>query len=85
MSSFALGLSGFVVLCVLLALRAPIGIAVAITGVGGIAMLKGWNTTLYLLGTVPIEDSQQLCAVDAALVHSHGQRRGARRALETAL
>ena len=55
MSPFALGLSGFVVLCALLALRAPIGIAVAITGVGGIVMLKGWDTALYLLGTVPIE------------------------------
>ena len=55
MSPFALGLSGFVVLCALLALRAPIGIAVAITGVGGIVVLKGWDTALYLLGTVPIE------------------------------
>jgi tripartite ATP-independent transporter DctM subunit len=55
MSPFALGLCGFVVLCALLALRAPIGIAVAITGVGGIVILKGWDTALYLLGTVPIE------------------------------
>jgi tripartite ATP-independent transporter DctM subunit len=55
MSPFALGLAGFLVLCALIALRAPIGLAMIVTGIGGIAILKGWSTVFYLFGTVPVD------------------------------
>jgi tripartite ATP-independent transporter DctM subunit len=55
MSPFALGLTGFLVLCALIALRAPIGLAMIVTGIGGIAILKGWPTVFFLFGTVPVD------------------------------
>ena len=55
MSPFALGLTGFLILCVLIALRAPIALAMIVTGIGGVAILKGWPTVFYLFGTVPTD------------------------------
>ncbi|WP_172292079.1 TRAP transporter large permease [Pseudoruegeria sp. HB172150] len=55
MSPFALGLAGFGVLILLLALRAPIALATAVTGLGGVWLLRDHQTVLYLTGTVPRE------------------------------
>ncbi|MFN3351200.1 TRAP transporter large permease [Pseudorhodoplanes sp.] len=53
MSSEMIGLSGIVVMLILLALRMPIGIAMLLVGSIGFAMLNGIQPALAMLGTYP--------------------------------
>lgn len=55
MSSTTIGLLGVAGLFLLIFLRMPIGIALAIAGVLGYWALNGLDTTLALLGSVPFE------------------------------
>lgn len=55
MTPFQIGLAGFGLLVVLIALRAPIALAMALTGLGGIWLLRDFNTVSYMLGTVPVD------------------------------
>ena len=55
MSNLALGLAGVVVLLVVLFLRVPIGVALALVGAGGYAAVDGWRKALTVIGSVPFE------------------------------
>lgn len=55
MTPFQIGLAGFGLLIVLIALRAPIALAMALTGLGGVWLLRDFNTVSYMLGTVPVD------------------------------
>lgn len=55
MTPFAIGCAGFLALLFLIVLRAPIAIAMAVTGLGGVWILKGWNNLPFLMGTVPVD------------------------------
>ena len=55
MTPFAVGIAGFGVLLVLIALRAPIALAMALTGLGGVWLLRDTKTVLFMLGTVPVD------------------------------
>lgn len=55
MTSFQIGLAGFGVLLLLISLRAPIALAMGLTGIGGIWILRDLGTLDYLLGTVPVD------------------------------
>ena len=55
MSNLALGLAGVGVLLVVLFLRVPIGVALALVGVGGYAAVDGWRKALTVIGSVPFE------------------------------
>ena len=54
MSPLATGLVGFVILLVLIALRAPVGLALVATGFVGLWVLHGLDTALFALGTEPV-------------------------------
>ncbi|MGE0746350.1 MAG: TRAP transporter large permease [Rhodospirillales bacterium] len=53
MTPTAIGLIGFAVLLVLLALRMPIGIAMTLVGIVGIAVLNSTDAALRILGEFP--------------------------------
>lgn len=53
MSSFQVGIFGLVVLVALISMRAPIALAMAVTGLGGVWVLRDLATVNFLLGTVP--------------------------------
>ena len=55
MSNLAIGLAGVIVLLAVLFVRVPIGVALALVGVGGYAAIDGWRTALTMLGAVPYE------------------------------
>ncbi|MBB6262552.1 tripartite ATP-independent transporter DctM subunit [Paenochrobactrum gallinarii] len=55
MTPFQIGLAGFGILLVLIVFRAPIALAMAITGLAGVWLLRDFNTLFYLLGTVPVD------------------------------
>ena len=55
MSNLAIGLFGVIVLLVVLLVRVPIGVALALVGVSGYAAIDGWGTALTMLGAVPFE------------------------------
>ena len=55
MSPVVIGLIGLAGLFLMIFLRVPIGIALAIAGVAGYAILSGIDTTLNLLGSIPFE------------------------------
>lgn len=48
-----IGIIGFLVLIVLLFLRMPIAVAMALTGVGGLVIVTGWSAGLSVLKTAP--------------------------------
>lgn len=53
MSPVLVGALGFFVLLLLIATRMPIGLAMLLSGLFGLAYLRGWNIALYSLGMVP--------------------------------
>ncbi|MCC6949787.1 MAG: TRAP transporter large permease [Bradyrhizobiaceae bacterium] len=55
MSSELSGLIGFVILLALILFRMPIGVAMALVGVGGIWWLGGLKMLAYAVGTAPFE------------------------------
>ncbi|HVJ13423.1 MAG TPA: TRAP transporter large permease subunit, partial [Burkholderiales bacterium] len=55
MSNLTLGLAGVAVLLVVLMLRVPIGVALALVGIGGYAAVDGWHKALAVIGSVPFE------------------------------
>jgi len=55
LSNLAIGLAGVIVLLAVLFVRVPIGVALALVGVGGYAAIDGWRTALTMLGAVPYE------------------------------
>lgn len=57
MSPLAIGLSGFLATIVLIVLRVPVGIAMAVTGIVGLFAIGGEATFVYLVGTLPYESS----------------------------
>ncbi|MDQ5850301.1 MAG: TRAP transporter large permease [Pseudomonadota bacterium] len=55
MSNLAIGSIGVIVLLVLLFLRLPIGVALALVGIVGYAAIDHWHTSLAMVGSVPFE------------------------------
>jgi C4-dicarboxylate transporter, DctM subunit len=55
LSNLALGLAGVAVLLVVLFLRVPIGVALALVGAAGYAAVDGWRKALTVIGSVPFE------------------------------
>ncbi len=55
MSTPMMGLAGFVLTLVAIALGFPVAVAMAVVGLGGIALAGGWDQTAYVLGTAPFE------------------------------
>ena len=47
-------LAGFAALFLMMLLRVPIGIAMALVGIGGFAAIAGWSPALNLLATSPV-------------------------------
>lgn len=54
LSSFLVGAIGVLALLILLSLRAPLGLALLITGFGGLWQLHGLDTAIYVVSTAPI-------------------------------
>ncbi|HWM45225.1 MAG TPA: TRAP transporter large permease [Burkholderiales bacterium] len=55
MSNLEIGAWGVIALLVVLFLRVPIGVALALVGVCGYAALDGWRKALAMMGSVPFE------------------------------
>ena len=55
MSALAIGVWGMVALLLVLFLRLPIGVALALVGVCGYAAVDGWRKALAMMGSVPFE------------------------------
>src|SRR5690554_2343512 len=55
MSPELVGVSGIVVLLILLALRCPIALAMAAVGLGGFTYLVGWAPALAVLESAPMD------------------------------
>jgi C4-dicarboxylate transporter, DctM subunit len=55
MSNLEIGAAGVVGLLVVLFLRVPIGVALALVGVCGYAAVDGWRKALAMMGSVPFE------------------------------
>jgi tripartite ATP-independent transporter DctM subunit len=55
LSNLAIGSIGVLALLAVLFLRVPIGVALALVGVGGYAAIDGWRSALTVLGSVPFE------------------------------
>ena len=54
MSNLEIGAAGVVGLLVVLFLRVPIGVALALVGVCGYAAVDGWRKALTMMGAVPL-------------------------------
>ncbi len=54
MSPLAIGLIGVLALLLMVALRAPLGLALLITGFGGLWQLHGLDTAVYVVSTAPV-------------------------------
>jgi C4-dicarboxylate transporter, DctM subunit len=54
-SALAIGVWGVIALLIVLFLRVPIGVALALVGVCGYAALDGWRKALAMMGSVPFE------------------------------
>ena len=55
MNSVLIAAAGFVVLLVMIGLRMPVALALALTGLGGIWTLNGWATAKFVLQTAPVQ------------------------------
>lgn len=55
MNSVLIAAAGFIILLALIALRMPVALALALTGLGGIWALNGWATAKFVLETAPIQ------------------------------
>jgi C4-dicarboxylate transporter, DctM subunit len=55
MSPLIVGFIGFIIMLVLKGLRSPIGVGLALIGCLGVWFLKDADTTLFVLGTAPVE------------------------------
>src|SRR5919106_549768 len=55
MSNLAIGALGVAALLVVLFLRVPIGVSLALVGVCGYAAVDGWRKALAMMGSVPFE------------------------------
>ncbi len=55
MSNLAIGSCGVIALLVILWLRVPIAVALAIVGIAGYASIDGWQKALTVLASVPFE------------------------------
>ena len=55
MSNLGIGALGVAALLVVLFLRVPIGVALALVGVCGYAAIDGWRKALAMMGSVPFE------------------------------
>lgn len=55
MSTPFLGLAGFILTLVLIALGFPVSISMAVIGLAGIALGGGWDQAAYVLSTAPFE------------------------------
>ena len=55
MSPILVGAIGFICLIVLAAARMPIGLALAVVGLGGTWILQGLDTAIFVLGSAPID------------------------------
>lgn len=55
MAPLEIGGTGFLVLFALIAARMPIGLALMVVGLGGLWMLHGLDTVLFVLGAEPVE------------------------------
>jgi len=54
MSTLAIGLIGVLALLVMVALRAPLGLGLLVTGFLGLWSLHGWDTAIYVSSTAPV-------------------------------
>jgi C4-dicarboxylate transporter, DctM subunit len=59
MSPLIVGFIGFIIMLVLKGLRSPIGVGLALIGCLGVWFLKDADTTLFVLGTAPVESLSQ--------------------------
>jgi tripartite ATP-independent transporter DctM subunit len=73
MTPITIGFIGIIALLVLLAIRMPVGIAMSVVGVIGIAAITGWNGALARLGSTPFEHSYnfQLSVVPLFVLMGH--------------
>lgn len=55
MEAYEIGLWGFGLVLVLIAVRVPIGVALGMVSIGGLMLLKGVKITFALLETIPFE------------------------------
>jgi len=55
LSNLAIGLAGVIALLVVLFVRVPIGVGLALVGVCGYAAIDGWRKALAMMGSVPFE------------------------------
>tara|TARA_R110000868_G_scaffold11751_3_gene57285 strand:- start:571 stop:1872 length:1302 start_codon:yes stop_codon:yes gene_type:complete len=55
MSPLETGACGFAILFVLIAARMPLGLALSVVGLGGLALLHGTDTAVFVLATAPVE------------------------------
>jgi tripartite ATP-independent transporter DctM subunit len=55
LSNLTIGLLGVVVLLVVMLLRVPIGVSLALIGTCGYAAIDGWRKALTVIGSVPFE------------------------------
>ena len=55
MNNLEVGLAGVIVLLAAMFVRVPIGVSLALVGVGGYAAIDGWHKALAVLASVPFE------------------------------
>ncbi len=55
MSNMEIGLAGVIVLLAAMLVRVPIGVSLALVGMGGYAAIDGWKTALAVVAAVPFE------------------------------
>ncbi len=55
MSNMEIGLAGVIVLLAAMFVRVPIGVSLALVGMGGYAAIDGWKTALAVVASVPFE------------------------------
>ena len=55
MTNMEIGLAGVIVLLAAMFVRVPIGVSLALVGMGGYAAIDGWKTALAVVASVPFE------------------------------